>query len=163
MPVRVVHRAPQHLEQVAAVRAGVVRNIPAVQLCEGDQWDRILDQLIQIQGLGRVELGPFFDGQEVPACQRLSGVGDGEDLAPAAHGGRCAQVVWLVCPGVVADWPRLVGRPQQRPTDRAVRNGRSARPGMQAASGGGMSPQLREERGYVQGARGRGTDHGNRS
>jgi hypothetical protein len=151
VPVGVVHRAPQHLEQVGAVRAGVVRDVPAVELGQWEQGDRVLDQVVEVQRIFRVEFGSFLDGQECPVRQWFPGVRGREDLPPAAQSGRRGQVGRIVRAGVLADRPRLTGRPEQRPANRTVRRGRGAGPGMQAGGSGGVFPQLGEDLGDVQG------------
>ncbi|MFD4909114.1 hypothetical protein [Kitasatospora purpeofusca] len=139
-PVVVVERAPQHLQEVRPLGAHESRDVAQVEL--GDRQQGVRTGLGRMPCLELVEVRALVGVEEVLVGLAGTEPGGFEQRPPAADvvegDGRLPVVVFLL-----AGRPFLAGRPQERPADGAVVNGRTARAGVQADSLPGQRRQLR--------------------
>ncbi|WP_039803768.1 hypothetical protein, partial [Nocardia araoensis] len=143
MPMFVIQRAPQHLQQVGSLGPGQTRYVAQVELSDREQ--RIRLDMTRMSRFEFSEVCPLFGVEEGAAGSVMTKPGRLQQC-PASpdivKGDRQVPVVVLFA----ADRPLLISRPQQRPADGTLTNSRLTRTGVQADCPTRQRSQLGEHR-----------------
>lgn len=114
-----VQRAPQHLQQIDAVRAGEVGNVPAVHLRHRDQRDRVVHHAVWLGEVEARQLRPLLVRQGVTSARRVgTGLRRRVDLPAGADRRRRPEPEHVVgTPSVHTGQASSAGQSSRPPTE----------------------------------------------